>query len=383
MKLGAVYTFVAVVLCVSPLPFSSFADRHNSYARIRHVFSDAEVEACGRFRTPEMVKNTDTGAIHVIARCCGANMCSGKDEQSADGRNLGQRRRLDNNKDCKVIMKSTFDNGQTWGNYQVLSPKNMLSYANGNGIYDRIRQKIIAQYAFIPGGSTTPAKNVSYFQIVSHDDGKSWSSPRDITRQLEGCNPDRNNMQLPSAGTKLQTPSGRLLFPAHGHANSGVCLWWSDDGGNTYNVSKHLIDGNEVSVALANSKTGELIMNGRPRNTGNYRTNYFSQDDGETWSGPTKSTIKNDDGKGCERSLLNIDDVLFSAEPEGRKRTKMVVRCSRDEGQTWASSNVVNGDKPGAYSDMVSMDNHTLFMVWEDNASGNFFSAPIGLDWCK
>ena len=59
MKLGAVYRCCFVVLCVSPLPFNSFADRHNGYVRIRYVFSDAEVEACGRFRTPEMVKKLE------------------------------------------------------------------------------------------------------------------------------------------------------------------------------------------------------------------------------------------------------------------------------------------------------------------------------------
>ena len=58
----------------------------------------------------------------------------------------------------------------------------------------------------------------------------------DITPQLRACNPDAGNMMCQSAGSKTQTPSGRLLWAAHDHA-ARVCLWWSDDGGETSQYS--------------------------------------------------------------------------------------------------------------------------------------------------
>ena len=80
-----------------------------------------------------------------------------------------------------------------------------------------------------------------------------------------------------SAGEKIQTKSGRMLWPAHsfgGHA----CVWYSDDGGDTYNVSEILV-GNEVSVAELGD--GRILMNGRgseyPFGPG-HRVRYWSYD---------------------------------------------------------------------------------------------------------
>lgn len=343
-----------------------------------NVFSSSEVSGCVRLRTPEMLRNERTGGIHVIARCCGANRCSSKGARAGhEPGDLG-----DNNSDCKVIMKSTMDVGKTWTNFQVLSPPNATSYANGAGIYDRFRDQIIVQYSFIPLGSTRPAKNVNYFQIVSRDDAASWSSPRNITALVAGCNPDENDMMLQSAGTKLQSSSGRLIWPAHAFGDRGACVWYSDDGGETYNTTAP-INGNELSITVANRETNELYMTGRPvKETSPRRADYRSYDDGATWSKPAVSDLKSDDGHGCERSLININDVLYSAEPEGHKRTNMVVRCSKDHGNKWNSSKGVNGDNGAGYSDMVALDDHSFFLVWENTDNGNFHSATIDA-WCN
>ena len=76
------------------------------------VFTKEEVKRCTRIRTPSTLYNEDTGSIHVVARCCGINQCSGK------GSTI-HRRRLDNDEDATVIMKTSTDGGATWGKFQT------------------------------------------------------------------------------------------------------------------------------------------------------------------------------------------------------------------------------------------------------------------------
>ena len=82
------------------------------------VFTKEEVKACTRIRTPSILFNTDTNTAHVTARCCGKNMCSSKPSSHLNREqpnpNVG-----DNDKDAKVIMKTSTDLGLTWGHFQV------------------------------------------------------------------------------------------------------------------------------------------------------------------------------------------------------------------------------------------------------------------------
>ena len=65
----------------------------------KHIFTDDEIATCTRFRTPTLVRNPETGAIHLTTRCCGKNRCSGK--ASVDPITKEKTLR-DNLKDCKV-----------------------------------------------------------------------------------------------------------------------------------------------------------------------------------------------------------------------------------------------------------------------------------------
>lgn len=341
--------------------------------------------------------NSHTGSAHVIARCCGPNECSSKSLAQWSSDDASPAKRVgDNDKDAKVIMKTSKDGGKTWTGFQVLSPG--VSYSNGAGIYDRLSNKLVVQYNFIPGGSTSPVVDTTLWQITSSDDGATWSKPVNISGFLSPCNPDRNNMQVQSAGSKVQTASGRLIWAGHDHSGN-VCVWFSDDHGVTYHTS-NVIPGNEVSVAVANAEKHTLYMNGRQQSPwAPHRTDYYSYDDGKTWTNGSKSELVEDSSGGCERSVINVGGVLYSMEPQGDKRTAMVASCSRDQGKTWTSTRGVNGNNRGGYSDMVGLPNGKILAVWEDGShplatgavamdpsdedSGNFFAKQIGTEWCS
>ena len=358
-----------------------------------NIFNDSELKQCVRLRTPTLVRNEETGVIHITVRCCGANRCSGKRRRLLSSMGVDDHQQPtfgDNLKDCKVAMKSSYDNGTTWGKFQFISPPNKPGFGHGSALWDRIRKKIVLQYQSYPHGSTKPTADTTYYQIYSEDDAKSWSEPHDISSFLKPCNPDHEDMMDLTAGNKIQTSSGRLLYTGHNHKRQ-VCAWFSDDGGKTYNVS-NVVKGNEISVAPLTDDNGgtkgHLYMNGRgqsfPQWNG-HRADYFSYDDGETWSDPVKSPLLDDDGHGCERSLISFNGVLYSAEPQGQKdkeRTKMVIQCSIDNAKTWDKNITVNGEEQGAYSDLIGLPNGKLLMVWEYKPTGNVFAKQIDTDWC-
>jgi hypothetical protein len=358
-------------------------------ADVLEIFSKEEMDQCYRFRTPNLVR-TPNGDVHVIARCCGANLCSGKSTTNGTLRSFENSEPSsvhvlhDNIKDCKVIMKSSKDGGTSWGWFQVLSPAGGTHYGNGGGLWDIKNNRLVVQFQLVPGGSTAPAVNVTTYQIYSYDQGGTWTEPIDINDQLALCNPDQGNMMMVSAGNKLTTPDGRLLWGYHDHAGN-ICVVYSDNGGESYNVSQPTLNqGNEISITTSptEKEPKRLLINGRgDRFFGDRRANYWSPDNGDTWSGPQKSSLPDDDGKECERSLITYNGTIYTCEPDGRKRREMTLSCSTDGGATYPNTRGLNGDKPGGYSDLSAFSDF-LLAVWEDNETGNMFAAQVGYGWC-
>lgn len=347
------------------------------------VFSGEELRQCTRLRTPSLFttpngSSDDKPVLHVIARCCGSNSCSGK---SGATTRLG-----DDNKDATVIMKSSNDLGASWSNFVQLSPNadGQTGYANAFGLWDNRTRQVVVQYVRV--GSTSPAVNVSYYQITSSDFGGKWSAAQDVTSQLSRCSPlGTGNMMLPSAGSKVVTQSGRLVNPMHDHGGNGIVAF-SDDGATSWSCSNKF-EANEISVAT-NPHVGstELYMNGRggPIGYAPHRAEYFSADDGSSWVGPSRSELLGDDG--CERSLRTRDDdgAIFSCEPTGHKRKDMVCSCSKDGGKTWPYNRTANdaseNDHSG-YNDIVIVGDQ-LIIVMEDNDNNNMLSNSLSTTFC-
>ena len=134
---------------------------------------------------------------------------------------------------------------------------------------------------------------------------------RDITHFVAPvCNTGPGGQVVGGAGSKVQASSGRLIFSGHSdsHAGGGICVWYSDDGGLTYNVSASgVFPGNENSIAdLGN---GTLYMNGRGYvfTWKGHRTSYWSHDSGAHWSpGVEVPEIEEPSSAGCQGSLLAV-----------------------------------------------------------------------------
>ena len=180
------------------------------------VFTEAELALCGgKIRIPEMVWTPSRILLVAQCRCWGFPVAkSGGCDHPAppatgdDGSTDSTPPLTDNMIYTKVVTKASADNGRTWENFTVVTP---ISYSHGMPVYDRVAKQVVLQYQYHP--NVEPTLNSTLFQRVSRDDGLTWGPARDITAQIQGCNPEApQEMQVIAAGSKIQTASGRLMF---------------------------------------------------------------------------------------------------------------------------------------------------------------------------
>lgn len=350
------------------------------------VFSDEEVAQCVDIRIPQMTV-TPRGVL-LLAQCRVANASAPSD--AALGKDLPEPTVGDDQSRAKVVSKFSEDYGKTWTAMRVLTPE--PGHSHGQVVYDRVRNRVLMHYQYHP--STDPSFNSSMFQRLSDDccGLTTWSPKQDITKFVNPqCNPEAPNyMQVGSAGSKVQTTSGRIIFLGHtnGKEERVACRWWTDDGGETYQSSLPYT-GNEASVAEAFNSTVYMDGRGLAYDWAGNRTSSWSMNDGTSFSKPVPSQVREDARSGCSAGLVSSSDgrLLFLSEPAGPGRKGLVIHCSADGGHTWPYSTAVGGsNETAAYSALRMVPNshgagEQILVVWE--MKPNFRAMTVDYaDWC-
>ena len=220
---------------------------------------------CGMIRTPQLVKTP--GKLLLFGQCRHANAST----------TVGPLRLDDNMLAVRMLTIESRDGGASWGNTTIVSA---MARSVGVGVYDAKSDTVIFQYQSFT--QTNPYAGNALLQKVSTDRGQSWGAERDITHFIEkGCNSGPGGQVCGAAGSRVQTSRGRVLFSGHNKATKGggVCVWFSDDGGETYQVSSQgIFTGNEQ--AIADLGNGTLYMNGRGTSFpfAGHRASYWSWD---------------------------------------------------------------------------------------------------------
>ena len=397
-----------LLLSISSSFFTLAIQNNQNNNTLINIFTEEEVKQCyGKIsKDPQFVSGN--GWVHIVTACREGTEGINDDNQNMHIQQQERRRRLDPINKNVCIMKSSKDGGYTWVNFQVISFNGWKgTYFNGcKGIYDRYRDNLLVQYAHSPPGGDELNKTI--YQIISKDDGKTWTNPRNIDKYLSSCKTADKKMKgrlgANNAGNRIQLDNGRLIWGTSGTLHGAICLWYSDDGGETYNATGVFAEHtNEWSMVIADNTTGLLLINSRATpgtDKEKFRKNQWSKDNGVTWSKAEESTLEdsvNKHGHGCEASLTNIDNKLFFLNPTGQgddARTKMVVRCSLDHGKTWPKSYHVTSTTSGGYSDLirVNVNNDKILMIgWgyhpdgnvhDPNSHTNIQIEHIAIDWC-
>lgn len=257
-----------------------------------------------------------------------------------------------------LAMRTSEDGGKTWsddsivvehpGGLNVMSVS-LLRLANGKIALFYLRK--------------TSKEDCRPIMRISNDEAKTWSKPT-------VCITDQVGYYVLNNDRAVQLRSGRLILPVAWHQGPGqprdtagvIMCYLSDDNGQTWRRSKdsfrgYAPNGRRITVqepGVVELKDRRLMMFMRTNAGSQYIC--YSQDAGETWTKPKPSdlvsplspaSIKRIPWTGHLISVWNDHSGIHDY-PTGR-RTPLCIAVSKDEGNTWSTSRVIEGNPDGWY----------------------------------
>lgn len=313
-----------------------------------------------------------------------------------------------------LVVRTSDDNGKTWSSIVVAAEHGDYSCQCHGLIYDAEINRVLFLYTvynwdYRDVGKGRGAKytapiyerlakegkpSVTSFRVSSDDEGRTWSKPADITKQVgrqahfgasEGrqLTTGKHNGRLLIAGSRMdRNTSGEITAKYPG-------VWRSDDHGETWTLVQVPID-QEINTPrnvssearITELADGRLLYNQRTRHTG--RQLSWSEDGGETWTKPRQA--KDLKVTQCNGSTITLRDsagqrtntVLFSI-PSPGGRSDGLLYVSKDGGKTWPiRRSVVKGFF--AYSALIQLDAETVGLFYEANRYKDvrFVALPLG-----
>jgi sialidase-1 len=270
----------------------------------------------------------------------------------AEGRRNGS---LDDG-DVDLVMKRSLDGGKTWSDLIEVRQweDGVGKIGNPTPVFDADRGVL---YLFHIAGSNRP---YTTWVMESFDGGLTFEDPYELGDGIVG----------PGHGIQLSfgEHAGRLLVPAHLDGSS--TSWYSDDHGQTWQLSAPVGEGNESEIAEAGD--GSLLMAVRTNHSvakphGDlYQLFSRSQDGGESWSPAVENSSVVTPI--CMVSLVENESMLFFSFPNDfHSRAKMTIAKSDDRGLSFLDQNLIYAG-PAGYSDMAVLSNGELLLFFENGA---------------
>lgn len=286
-----------------------------------------------------------------------------------------------------IAIRRSLDNGASWSDVEIIvdfgeKPEGYdidWGVADAAMVYDNQTSTLWAIFTMGQGVGIATSKagydghTCQLHTIYSKDDGKTWSGPIDISRQVK----------LPTMkfigsapGVGIQTSDGDLVFAIYTtDQNSGATmtpyLVISSDNGKSWRLSNTWGD-RETSVTetqIVELPDGKWMVNSR-NHYEKYRLISLSDDKGESWSDiefdyelpcPT-----------CMATLIAIDHpnienqkLLIFANPSNQKERKNgAIQISDDNGKTWRWKRAVN-DTWYSYSCLTLQKDNKIGLLYE------------------
>ena len=311
-----------------------------------------------------------------------------------------------------IILKRSEDGGRTWGKVQVVDERGTLCLNNPLPVVLRDTGRVLLIYQVFPEdrhgraigkhvklaspGLDGPGVQKCYI-THSDDDGKTWSTPRDITAMVKRPKTIESFASGPGVAIQLRrgTHKGRILAPfneswhVEGKRHFAVYTAYSDDGGTTWKLGASAANGskgygNEVQVV--ERADGSVLLNSRSNSGARLRKTAVSTDGGQTFS-PLKDAPALPEPQ-CQGSILRYTDPLdgrksrlIFANPASRSgRRNGTIKLSYDEGKTWPVAKTLY---PGgyAYSCLTVLPDGTMGCLFERDGYKRITFARFSLKW--
>ncbi len=216
----------------------------------------------------------------------------------------------------------------------------------------------------------------------SDDEGKTWSPPRNITREVKD---PAWRLLLAGPGSGITLADGTLVFPAQFKDARNVphsTLMFSKDHGNSWRIGTGVKDKTTESQ-LVELADGSIMINCRD-DRGGSRTIAITRDLGTTWElHPTDRKALPESV--CMASLLRLDvpgngpHLFFSNPATTSGRHAMTIKVSADEGMTWPDQRhtLYDARKGLGYSCLAPADASHIGVLYEGLAELYFLRLPI------
>lgn len=211
----------------------------------------------------------------------------------------------------------------------------------------------------------------------STDDGKTWSAPINITRQVKL--PEWYFL-LQGPGRGITMADGTLVFPIQfidktRVPNAGIM--YSKDGGRNWTIHQPART-NTTEAQVAEVEPGVLMLNMRD-NRGGSRAVCTTTDLGQTWQEheSSRSALRE---PVCMASLISVraednvlgkDLLIFSNPDSDKQRKDMTIKVSLDGGRTWSEKHQLLLDEgySWGYSCLTMVDKETVGILYESSVA--------------
>lgn len=235
-----------------------------------------------------------------------------------------------------------------------------------------------------------PKETSQFILVKSTDDGKTWSEPINITKQIK----DKGwYLVLQGPGKGITMKDGTLVFPAQFKDENQMphsTIIYSKDGGENWVIGTGA-KSNTTEAQVIELNDGSLMLNMRDNRNGkdksdtNGRAVSVTSDLGKTWSvHPTSNGALNEPT--CMASIIKEEFivngekrelVLFSNPDTKSGRHHMTIKASFDDGASWPveSKLLIDEYSSAGYSCMSKIDDETVGILYEGSQAKMTFQA--------
>lgn len=333
--------------------------------------------------------------------------------------------RYNNSKDLQedidVGMSRSTDGGQSWEPMRVIMDMgewgSRSERLNGIGdpsiLYDHTTGTIWLAALWMSGSSPdqmlwwasqpgmSPEETGQFILVKSTDDGLTWSEPINITQQLKD---PAWQLLLQGPGAGITLGDGTLVFPAQfkadirekaldgGQYTCHSTIVYSKDGGQTWQIGTGAKPNTTEAQVVQLSDSSLMLnmrddLNRRIKDETNGRAVSTTTDFGKTWTThPTSNSALQEPN--CMASLIGANlmvkgkkqRVLFFSNPNNKNsRTKLTIKASLDEGNTWPEDLQIELFAPAGfgYSCLTMVDDNHIGIVYEGVKELYFQKVPV------
>ncbi len=312
---------------------------------------------------------------------------------------------------ANISVRFSSDDGESWSAPTMIVPNEGRMNVMSASLL-RIAPDTIALFYL----RTNSEQDCRPLMRTSTDEGQSWSAPLEILDDNIGYYILNNDRATQLKNGRIMLPLALHSRPGDSTIGQGKVLSaMSDDGGRTWHTGqeRNALDENNNSVTLQEPgvielKDGSVLMYIRTNRGCQYTCH--STDGGETWSQPEPSSIQGPVSPASMKRLKNGDILMVWNDHEGlpqawlersspttwavkafrrnhktfhADRTPLTTAISKDEGKTWQFVKNLEGNPNGwfCYIAILVEDDHVLLGYIRECNNYNDRFTKVPLSW--